>query len=171
MAADNRSLAQFELTGIPPSARGIPKIQVTFSINAEGLLSVEAVDLGTNRSQTVEVTPASGLSQEQVEHLVTQGETFKEADQLRRNLAELRNQAETLIYTTEEAINAYGDLLDEERAAQVQADVEELRAMLKSGADLESLRDAHAQLENAAFEIAEAMYGGDEDESVLAPDT
>jgi molecular chaperone DnaK len=169
MAADNRSLAQFELTGIPPAPRGVPKIQVTFSVDAEGLLSVEAIDLGTNRSQTVAVTPASGLTQEQVDTLIEQGERFKDADQLRRNLAELRNQAETLIYTTEEAISAYGDLLNPERAAQVQVDIDELRAMLASGADLESLREAHAQLENAAFEIAEAMYGGD-DTQALAPD-
>ena len=169
MAADNRSLAEFELTGIPPAPRGVPKIQVTFSVDAEGLLSVEAIDLGTNRSQTVAVTPASGLTQEQVDKLIEQGERFKDADQLRRNLAELRNQAETLIYTTEEAISAYGDLLNPERAAQVQVDIDELRAMLASGADLESLREAHAQLENAAFEIAEAMYGGD-DTGALAPD-
>jgi molecular chaperone DnaK len=169
MAADNRSLAQFELTGIPPAPRGVPKIQVTFSVDAEGLLSVEAVDLGTHRSQTVVVTPTSGLTQEQVDTLIEQGERYKDADQLRRNLAELRNQAETLIYTTEEALNAYGDLLDPTRAAQVQTDIEELRAMLASGADLDSLRDAHAQLENAAFEIAEAMYGGDSG-GALAPD-
>jgi len=172
MAGDNTSLAQFELTGIPPAPRGVPKIQVTFSINAEGLLSVEAIDLGTNRSQTVEVSPASGLSQEQVDDLVEQGEKFKDADQLRRSLAELRNQAETLIYTTEEAIQAYGDLLDPDRAAQVQVDIDELRAMLSSGSDLETLREAHAQLENAAFEIAEAMYGDPDDtgEAALAPD-
>ncbi len=160
MALDNRSLASFELTGIPPAPRGVPKIQVTFSINAEGLLSVEAVDQGTGRSQTVSVTPASGLSQDQVDQLVAQGEKFKEADQMRRNLAELRNQAETLIYTTEEAVNAYGDLLDPARAAEVQADIEELRAMLASGSDIDAIREAHAQLENAAYEIAEAMYGG-----------
>lgn len=160
MAVDNRSLASFELTGIPPAPRGIPKIQVTFSINAEGLLSVEAIDMGTKRSQSVNVTPASGLSLEQVDELVAQGEKYKDADQMRRSLAELRNQAETLIYTTEEALNAYGDLLDPARAAEVQADIEDLRAMLASGSDIEAIRDAHAQLENAAYEIAEAMYGG-----------
>lgn len=166
MAVDNRSLAQFELSGIPPAPRGVPKIQVTFSVNAEGLLSVHALDLGTNRSQTVQVTPTSGLSQEQVDDLISQGEKFHEADQLRRALAELRNQAETLVYTTEEAISAYGDLITAERAEQVRLDIEDLRNMLSGGADLQSLRDAHAQLENAAFEIAEAMYGGDDDEAI-----
>lgn len=169
MAVDNRSLAEFELTGIPPAPRGVPKIRVTFSVNAEGLLSVHALDQGTNRSQKVEVTPASGLSQEQVDDLIAQGEKFQEADQLRRALAELKNQAETLVYTTEEAITAYGDLLDPERAEQVRMDIDDLRRMLASGADLETLRDAHAQLENAAFEIAEAMYGGDDDDD-LAPE-
>jgi len=160
MAADNRSLASFELTGIPPAPRGVPKIQVTFSINAEGLLSIEAVDQGTHRSHSVTVTPASGLSQQQVDDLVAQGDKFKEADQMRRSLAELRNQAETLIYTTEEALNAYGDLLDPTRAAEVQEDIQALRGMLASGASIDAIRDAHAQLENAAYEIAEAMYGG-----------
>ncbi len=164
MSGDNRSLAEFELTGIPPAPRGVPKIQVTFSVSAEGLLSVEAIDLGTNRSQKVEIKPASGLSQEQVDELIEQGQKFQETDLLRRSLAELRNQAETLIYTTEEAVTAYGDLLEPERAAQVKNDVEDLKAMLESGADLESLREAHAQLENAAFEIAEAMYGDEETE-------
>ena len=164
MATDNTSLAQFELTGIPPAPRGVPKIQVIFSISAEGLLEVKAIDQGTNRSQTVEVSPTSGLSQEQVDTLVEQGEKFQEADKLRRNLAELRNQAETLIYTTEEAVQAYGDLLSPERAAQVQNDINSLRSMLAGGTDLESLREAHAQLENAAFEIAEAMYGDDTDD-------
>jgi len=160
MAADNRSLASFELTGIPPAPRGVPKIQVTFSINAEGLLSIEAVDQGTHRSHSIAVTPASGLSQQQVDDLVAQGEKFKDADQMRRSLAELRNQAETLIYTTEEALNAYGDLLDPIRAAQVQEDIQNLRVMLASGASIDTIREAHAQLENAAYEIAEAMYGG-----------
>jgi molecular chaperone DnaK len=129
-------------------------------VNAEGLLSVEAVDLGTSRSQTVEVTPASGLTQQQVDDLVEQGERFHGTDQLRRSLAELRNQAETLIYTTEEALHAYGDLLDPARSDEVRIEIDELRAMLASGSDLDSLREAHARLENAAFEIAEAMYGG-----------
>ena len=160
MSADNRSLARFELTGIPPAPRGVPKIQVTFRIDANGILSVEAKDLGTGRTQAISITPTSGLSQAEVDRLVDEGDKFKESDQLRRDLAEMRNQAETLIYTTDQALEGYADLLDPEKLASVRNDVESLRKMLGSGASLDHLRDAYARLEAATFEIAEAMYGG-----------
>ena len=160
MAADNRSLANFELTGIPPAARGVPKVQVTFRIDANGILSVEAKDLGTTRSQSISVKPTSGLTEDEVTRLVDDGERFKETDVLRRDLAELKNQAETLIYTTEQAIEGYGDLLAPDRTTKVLEDIATLRLTLESGADLQSIRDAYTQLETATFEIAEAMYGG-----------
>jgi molecular chaperone DnaK len=158
MAQDNRSLARFELTGIPPAPRGVPKIQVTFAIDANGILSVEARDLGTNRSQAVSVTATSGLNQAEVDSLVQEGERFKETDQLRRDLAEMRNQAETLIYTTEQALESYADLLAPEKLESVKQEVQILKKMLETGANLDTLRDAYSRLENATFEIAEAMY-------------
>jgi molecular chaperone DnaK len=158
MAVDNRSLARFELTGIPPAPRGVPKIQVTFRIDANGILAVEAKDLGTGRSQAVNVTPTSGLQANEIDKLVTEGERFKETDQLRRDLAEMRNQAETLIYTTEQALEGYADLLDAEKLEKVRGEVELLKKMLETGSTLDSLRAAYAQLENSTFEIAEAMY-------------
>jgi molecular chaperone DnaK len=159
MASDNRSLAKFELTGIPPAPRGVPKILVTFRIDANGILSVEAKDLGTGRSQNVSVKPTSGLSEAEIGRLVDDAVKFKETDELRRVLAELRNQAETLIYTTEQALEGYGDLLDAERIDGVRGDVAALRDCLESGADLQTIRDAYARLEAATFQIAEAMYG------------
>jgi molecular chaperone DnaK len=164
MAQDNRSLARFELTGIPPAPRGVPKIQVTFAIDANGILSVEARDLGTNRSQAVSVTATSGLNQAEVDSLVQEGERFKETDQLRRDLAEMRNQAETLIYTTEQALEGYADLLAPEKLESVKQDVQTLKKMLETGANLDALRDAYSRLENATFEIAEAMYATPEAE-------
>jgi molecular chaperone DnaK len=161
MAADNRSLARFELSGIPPAPRGVPKIQVMFQIDANGLLSVKATDMGTGRSQAVGVQPSSGLTTEEVEKLVVEGEKYKESDVLRRELAELSNQAETLIYTTEQALEAYADLLSEEHAKEVSQHVDRLRRALESGADFTSIRDAYAQLENATFALAEAMYGSE----------
>jgi molecular chaperone DnaK len=158
MAVDNRSLARFELTGIPPAPRGIPKIQVTFRIDANGILAVEAKDLGTGRSQAVSVTPTSGLNPDEIDRLVSEGDKFKETDQLRRDLAEMRNQAETLIYTTEQALEGYADLLDADRLARVRSEVTLLRKMLETGATLDALRDAYSKLENSTFEIAEAMY-------------
>jgi molecular chaperone DnaK len=160
MSADNRSLARFELTGIPPAPRGVPKIQVTFRIDANGILSAEARDLGTGRTQAVSVQAASGLSGNEIDRIVQEGERFRVTDELRRDLAELRNQAETLIYTTEQALEAYADLLDADRMESVRRDLDTLKVLIESGADLQTLRQAYAQLENATFEIAEAMYGG-----------
>jgi molecular chaperone DnaK len=158
MAVDNRSLARFELTGIPPAPRGVPKIQVTFRIDVNGILAVEAKDLGTGRSQAVSVTPTSGLQPDEIDKLVTEGEKFKETDQLRRDLAEMRNQAETLIYTTEQALEGYADLLEPQKLDKVRGEVELLKKMLETGATLDALRGAYAQLESSTFEIAEAMY-------------
>jgi len=160
MAADNRSLAKFELTGIPPAPRGVPKIQVSFRIDANGILSVEAKDLGTGRVQAVNVRPTSGLSEAEIGRLVSEGEKFKETDEIRKTLAELRNQAETLIYTTEQALEGYADLLGQEHVDAVRADVAALKDSLESGSDLQGIRDAYARLETATFQIAEAMYGG-----------
>jgi molecular chaperone DnaK len=160
MAADNRSLAKFELTGIPPAPRGVPKIQVSFRIDANGILSVEAKDLGTGRVQAVNVRPTSGLNEAEIGRLVSEGERFKETDEIRKTLAELRNQAETLIYTTEQALEGYADLLGQDRVDGVRADVAALKESLESGADLQGIRDAYARLETATFQIAEAMYGG-----------
>ena len=165
MALDNRSLARFELTGIPPAPRGVPKVQVTFAIDANGILSVEARDLGTGRSQAVSVTATSGLKQAEVDSLVQEGERFKETDQLRRDLAEMRNQAETLIYTTEQALEGYADLLEPAKLESVRQEVSILKKMLETGANLDAVREAYSRLENATFEIAEAMYATPEGEA------
>jgi molecular chaperone DnaK len=160
MASDNRSLAEFELTGIPPAPRGVPKIQVTFRVDANGILAVEARDLGTGRSQSVSVKPTSGLAHAEIESLISEGEKFKESDQLRRDLAEMRNQAETLVYTTEQALEGYADLIEAEKLEQVRAEAQVLKDLLQSGATLDALREAYGRLETATFELAETMYGG-----------
>jgi molecular chaperone DnaK len=165
MAADNRSLARFELTKIPPAPRGVPKIQVTFSVDAEGILSVEAKDLATGRSQAVNVKPASGLTHVEIDRLVLEGEQFKEADEQRRNLAEVRNQAEALLYTTEQALESYADLLSADRLASVKRDAETLRDLLTNNGDVSDIRASYAALEQATFEIAETMYGSSESSS------
>jgi molecular chaperone DnaK len=137
----------------------VPKIQVTFRIDANGILSVEAKDLGTGRSQAVNVRPTSGLNEGEIQRLVQEGEKFKETDELRKNLAELRNQAETLIYTTEQALEGYGDLLAADKLEGVRGDLHALKDTLESGADPQKIREAYSQLEAATFQIAEAMYG------------
>ena len=164
MAADNRSLAHFELTGIPPAPRGVPKIQVTFRIDANGILDVEAKDLGTGKSQQVRVTPSSGLSQEQIEKLVAEGEMHQQADRQRRELAELRNEAETLYYTTQQALEGYADLVSPEMLESVTEANQALRQALDEAGDLQRLREAYQTVEGLAFQIAESLYGEPEPE-------
>ena len=160
MSADNRSLARFELTGIPPAPRGVPKIQVAFRIDADGIVSVEAKDLGTGKAQSIRVKPTSGLTLEQVDALVSEADQFKYADALRREFAELRNQAETLLYTTETALDGYADLVDAKMLDDTRVVARELRALLEAQADLTQVRDAYQRLEAMTFSIAEKMYGG-----------
>ncbi len=160
MAADNRSLARFELAGIPPAPRGVPKIQVTFKLDADGIVSVEAKDLGTGKAQTVRVKPASGLSQSDVDKLVVDAEKFKDDDEGRRELAEVRNQAETLVYTTEAALEGYADLVDQEMLEQARDLAGALRKSLDANTDVSSIRDAYQKLEAITFQIAEKIYGG-----------
>jgi molecular chaperone DnaK len=163
MAADNRSLAEFELTGIPPAPRGVPKIQVAFRIDADGIVSVEARDLGTGKAQSVRVKPTSGLSQEEVDKLVGDADKFKHADNLRRELAELRNQAETLLYTTEAALDGYADLVEAKMLEDTRALAVSMRALLEGNSDVAQIREAYQKLEAMTFAIAEKMYGTGDD--------
>ncbi|MBK6697217.1 MAG: molecular chaperone DnaK [Myxococcales bacterium] len=158
MAADNRSLANFELTGIPPAPRGVPKIQVTFHLDADGVVNVDAKDLGTGRSQKVRVTPTSGLTQEEVDRLIAESETFKAGDEQRKALAELRNQAETLLYTTDAALEGYADLVEATVLEETKQQAIDLRELL-AGNNLTALREAYQKLEAMTFSIAESMYG------------
>jgi molecular chaperone DnaK len=163
MAADNRSLAQFDLTGIPPAPRGVPKIQVTFRIDADGIVSVEAKDLGTGKAQSIRVKPTSGLTQEEVDKLVNDAEKFKYADELRRELADLRNQAETLLYTTEAALEGYANLVEATMLDDTRALASSLRSHLEGNSDLAQIREAYQKLEAQTFAIAEKMYGAGEE--------
>src|SRR5262249_3610126 len=108
MAADNKSLATFQLLGIPPAPRGVPQIQVTFDIDANGLVSVSAKDLGTGKEQTVKVVPTSGLTEAEIQRIISEAEQLKSEDVKKRDLAELKLQLESLIYTTEGALAEYG---------------------------------------------------------------
>jgi molecular chaperone DnaK len=159
MAADNRSLANFELTGLPPAPRGVPKIKVTFQLDANGVVNIEAKDLGTGRAQAMKVTPTSGLSQEEVERLVSEGERHKLTDEVRRELAELRNAAETLLYTTEQALEGYVDLVDAATLEDARTVAAELRVRLAQQADTRAIREGYQRLEALTFAIAEKLYG------------
>ncbi len=144
-----------------PRRAGCPKIQVTFRIDADGIVSVEAKDLGTGKAQSVRVKPTSGLSQQEIESLVNDADKFKYADELRRELAEVRNQAETLLYTTEAALDGYANLVDVRMLDDTRALAIGLRALLKGQGDLSEIREAYQKLEAMTFQIAEKLYGSD----------
>jgi molecular chaperone DnaK len=165
MAADNRSLARFELTGIPPAPRGVPKIKVTFRLDANGVVDIEALDQGTGKKQAIKVTPTSGLSTADVDRIVNDGEQFKMADELRRELAEVRNAAETLLYTTEQALDGYADLVDAGTLEQARAQTVELRQLLDTQSNMQTIKNSYQKLEALTFTIAEKMYGGTEGEA------
>ncbi len=157
MAEDNQSLARFQLTDIPPAPRGVPQIQVTFDIDADGILSVSARDLGTGREASVKVTPSSGLTEEQLERLAREAEAKRAEDVTKRDIADLRNRAETLIYTCKRSIEAFGDALSEVDRKDIEADAQRLEALLAGDASVDALREALAALEGSSHQIYEAM--------------
>jgi molecular chaperone DnaK len=157
MAGDNKSLAHFELTGIPPAPRGVPKLEVAFDIDADGVLSVSAKDHGTGRVQRITVTPTTGLSEGDIERLVAEGQEMADADQVRRLIAEARNKGEGLLYSSEKAMEEFGALLPEDEREMMAQELAECRAALESD-DLGLVQDSVARLEVSASRIGEAIY-------------
>ena len=157
MADDNKSLSRFQLTDIPPAPRGVPQIQVTFEIDADGILGVSAKDLGTGRESKVTVQPTSGLTESQIENLQKEADTKRDEDVRKREMAEVRNRAETLIYTCKRSLEAYGEALDASSLREIQTDLERLEGLLASDGHVEDVREALATLESSSHQIYEAM--------------
>ncbi len=157
MSQDNKSLANFELTGIPPAPRGVPKIEVAFDIDADGVLSVSARDHGTGRVQRITVTPSTGLSEHDIERLVNEGNEMAESDQVRRLIADARNKGDGLLYSSEKAMAEFGTLLPVEDRDFLIAELAECRAAMATE-DLAIVQDAVDRLEVSAQRIGEAIY-------------
>ncbi len=157
MAEDNKSLARFQLTDIPPAPRGVPQIQVTFEIDADGILGVSAKDLGTARETSITVQPSSGLAEPQIAALAAEAEAKKAEDRLRREVAELRNRAETLIYTCRRSLEVYGAALVPADREDIERDTARLEEVLEAHPDPAALASALAALENSSHQIYEAM--------------
>ncbi|RJO65260.1 MAG: molecular chaperone DnaK [Myxococcales bacterium] len=157
MAGDNKTLARFELVGIPPAPRGVPQIEVTFAIDANGILNVSAKDLGTGREQAIRVSASSGLNENEIQRMVSESEAFRESDKQKRAIAELRNEAETLIYTTERAIRDYADQVGEQDKMDIEIGLRDLKQALKSS-DEAMIRKTFSTLSAASHKIAEIMY-------------
>jgi len=157
MAADNKSIARFELVGIPPAPRGVPQIEVTFDIDADGILHVTAKDLGTGKEQSVVVKPSSGLSEEEIQRMIKEAEAHAEEDRKRKELAEVRNQADSLIYSTEKSLKDLGDKVPEDLRKEVEEKISELRKALE-GTDVEAIRRASDELTRVSYRLAEMVY-------------
>ncbi len=157
MAADNKSLAYFQLVGIPPAPRGVPRIEVAFDIDANGILKVSAKDLGTGREQSVNVVPTSGLSEEQIQQIIVEAEASVSDDAARKELADIRNQAESLLYSSERALAEFGSVLKPEDKAQLEQDLAECKQSVETGS-VEEVRAAFARLEASAQKIGELIY-------------
>jgi len=157
MANDNKLLGQFDLVGIPPAPRGMPQVEVTFDIDANGIVHVSAKDLATQKEQSIKITASSGLSKEEVEKLVKNAQAHTEEDKKRRKTAEAKNQADTLIYQTEKNLSEHGDKI----AAEDKVKIEEAVATLKKameGTDPEAIESATQTLTTASHKLAEEMY-------------
>jgi Molecular chaperone len=154
---DNKSLGNFELTGIAPAPRGIPQVEVTFDIDANGIVHVSAKDKGTGKEQSMTITGGSSLSEEDIERMVKDAEEHAAEDKKRREAAETRNQAEQLAYSTEKMIKDNDDKLSEEIKTEVQADVDALKAALASDDD-DAVKTAQEKLMASSQKIGEAVY-------------
>ncbi|MDH4301370.1 MAG: molecular chaperone DnaK [Nitrospira sp.] len=157
MANDNKLLGQFDLVGIPPAPRGMPQIEVTFDIDANGIVHVSAKDLATQKEQSIKITASSGLSKEEVEKLVRDAQSHTDDDKKRRKLAEAKNQADNLVYQTEKNLTEYGDKVSDDEKKKIQDSVAVVKKALE-GTDAEAIESATQTLMTASHKLAEEMY-------------
>lgn len=157
MAADNRLLGQFELTGIPPAPRGVPQIEVTFDIDANGILTVSAKDLGTSKQASIKITNSTNLSEEEIKRMVEEAQKHAEQDKKKRELAETRNQADNIIYSSEKLLRDLGDKIDPKDRLELENAINRLKEV-KEGNDIVAIRNAINDLTKITYRISEALY-------------
>jgi molecular chaperone DnaK len=157
MARDNRTLGKFHLVGIPPAPRGIPQIEVTFDIDANGILNVSAKDLGTGKEQKITITSSSGLSKEEVEKMTKEGELHAEEDRRRKDDIETKNRADSLVYSVEKMLKENREKISESDAKNIESALDEAKKTIQEG-DMSKINDAVERLTSASHKLAEAMY-------------
>jgi len=157
MAADNRVLGRFDLTGIPPAPRGIPQIEVSFDIDANGIVHVSAKDLATGRDQSIRIESSSGLSEEEIQKMVKDAEEHSAEDQRRREEIDIRNNADALLYTTEKTVREHGDKVSADERKRIEDALEQLREALK-GSDIAAIKSATDGVQQASHKLAEEIY-------------
>jgi molecular chaperone DnaK len=157
MASQNRTLGRFDLVGIPPAPRGVPQIEVSFDIDANGIVHVSAKDLGTGKEQKIRIESSSGLSDEEIEKMVREAETHAEEDKRAREAAETRNEADNLIYSTEKSLSEFGEKISEEDREKINTQIGELRTALESG-DTAEIKGKMEELKQSSHKLAEQVY-------------
>ncbi|HTK57360.1 MAG TPA: molecular chaperone DnaK [Sphingomicrobium sp.] len=157
MAADNKALGQFDLVGIPPAPRGVPQIEVTFDIDANGIVHVTAKDKGTGKEQQIRIQASGGLSDADIEQMVKDAEKFADEDKQRREAAETKNQAESLVHSTEQQLKEHGDKVDASLKAEIEAAVAEAKTAIEGG-DAEAMKAKTEALAQAAMKLGQAIY-------------
>ena len=162
MASDTSSLGKFMLTDIQPAPRGVPQVEVTFDIDANGIVHVSAKDLGTSKEQSMTITGGSALPKDDIEQMISDAESHADEDRRRKEAAETRNQADTLAYQTGKTLSEHGDKLDEATKADIEQSLTELRESLK-GEDVDDIKQKMEALGSKSQKLAEAIYqGGDQ---------
>ena len=147
--------------GIPPAPRGVPQIEVSFDIDANGIVHVSAKDLGTGKQQQVRVVSSSGLSEKEIQAMVSDAQSHQADDKRKKEIADLRNSADGLLYTTEKSLEEYSNVLNQADIAEIRADMEALRKVLNT-AEPAALKEAVQRLEGSAYRIADAIYSDQE---------
>jgi molecular chaperone DnaK len=157
MAADNKTIGRFELSSIPPAPRGVPQIEVTFDLDANGILHVSAKDLGTGKEQSIKITASSGLTEAEIERMTKDAELHKEEDRKRRELVETRNQADAIVHASEKSLKDLGDKVDAATKASVEKEIENVKKVM-TGDDITAIKSAIDALTAASHKLAELMY-------------
>ena len=157
MASDNMTLGRFELTGLPPAPRGMPQVEVSFDIDANGIVNVSAKDLGTGKEQSIRITASSGLNDNDIERLIKEAESHADEDKKKKEVIEMRNQADTLIYSTEKSLEDLGDKVDAGLKSEIESKTEELKKAME-GSEPEPIKTAMDALAKASHKIAEQLY-------------
>ena len=157
MASDNKTLGNFQLTNIPPAPRGIPQIEVTFDIDANGIVNVKAKDLGTNKEQSITITASNTLTDEEIDRMMKEAEAHKEEDNKKKEAADTKNDAEQVIFMTEKAIRDLGDKVTDSDKKEAEKLIEKTKKALE-GDDLEKIKDAKDELLKKANELATKVY-------------
>ena len=163
-AADNRTLGRFELMGIPAAPRGVPQIEVSFDIDANGILNVSAKDLGTNKEQSIKIESSSGLTEEEIDKMKTEAETHAEEDKKKQEIINIRNQADAIIYSTEKTLREHGDMVSSEERGNIENAISDLKEAIKTE-DMGNIRQKMENLQKASYSISEKLYKKAEKES------